>query len=495
MEYYLGVDVGTTSAKAVAFSASGEVITSSSCGYKMYHPQQGWCEQDPGEIFDAVIFSCNRVISAFHFPPKLIAFSCALHGLLAIDTGGKPLTRFIIWADNRAADIAERLKESETGWSFYTSTGVPVHAMSPLCKLIWLKENEPEIFRRADKFIGIKEYIYYRLFNECFIDTSVASATGLLHLESLSWDQKILEFLDITSSRLSRVVPVTHKIWFKQQPAVNGSALLIPDDTPLIIGGSDGALANLGTGAVNENLMAVTIGTSGAARIVTHKVETDIGMRTFCYHVKDDLYIIGGPGNNGAVVLEWLRDKLLETTESLPELFLKAEKIHPGSDDLLFMPYILGERAPVWNSNAKGVFFGLNINHTKSHLVRACMEGVIYAIYSIAKILLEKREITEIYATGGFVQSPLWLQMLADVCNIEVCVSGAVESSALGAVMIGLEALNIQAFPGKKILSSYKPNLFNNEIYRKGFEKFERLYESLKNEFAANPSTISQMQL
>jgi gluconokinase len=288
--------------------------------------------------------------------------------------------------------------------------------------------------------------------------------------------------LEISPTSLSTIVSPKHKIKYKKD-FHNNKSLLIPDDIVLIIGGSDGTLANLGTGSVDGNSMAITIGTSAAARIIVDKIETDDRMRTFCYHLKDDLFVIGGPSNNGAVVLEWLKDKLLETTETLPELFSKAEKVEPGSDDLLFIPYILGERAPVWNSNARGVFFGLNINHTKSHLIRACMEGVIYSVYSIAKILLEKRVITEIHATGGFAQSPLWVQMLADVCNIKVLVSASFESSALGAVMVGMEAIGREPFSVKEIRSSYEPNLFSHKIYMKSFEKFERIYESLKEEW------------
>ena len=241
--------------------------------------------------------------------------------------------------------------------------------------------------------------------------------------------------------------------------------------------------------------MALSIGTSGAARIVIEDVETDIKMRTFCYHIKDNIYIIGGASNNGAIVLEWLKDNLLETKETFAELFQKAETVKPGSDDLIFVPYILGERAPIWNSKARGIYFGLSINHTKAHLIRACMEGVIYGIYSIAKILLEKREITEIHATGGFTQSSLWLQMLADMCNIKVLVSGAVESSALGAVMIGLEAMGADPLPVKEILSSYDPDLLNHETYMKGFERFEGIYETMKTQLTDEAIPSFQMQL
>jgi gluconokinase len=463
----------------------------------MYHPQPDWSEQDPEEVFKAVIESSNKIIQSLpSLTPALVAFSSAMHSLIAVDKNNKPLTNSIIWADNRAGEIAVGLRNTEWGREIYNNTGVPVHAMSPLCKLIWLKENQPELFRKADKFIGIKEYIFYKIFHQHIVDTSIASATGLLNIRTLKWHEKILNFLEISPSYLSDVVPVKFQLKFQRNEiAQEAREWLIPEGTPFIIGGSDGALANLGTGAVDQHSMAISIGTSGAARIIVEEVEIDAKMRTFCYHVKDKQYIIGGPSNNGGVVLEWLKQNILESKESHEEVFQQAESIKPGSDGLIFIPYVLGERAPVWNSKAKGIFFGLSIDHTKAHMLRACMEGIVYSMYSIARILLAKRTITEIHATGGFTHSPLWLQMLADMCNTKLLVSGAVESSALGAVIAGMEALNIEPFPRKPILSSYEPNLLNHEVYRKGFEKFERIYDVLKDELTNETSPSLQAQL
>lgn len=485
MNYFLGVDIGTTSVKAIAFNLMGELICKHSVGYEMQHPQPNYSEQNINEVLDAVILSINTVTKKLApATVSFISFSAMMHSVIAVDKKGEPLTNCLIWADNRAAEVAETLANSDLGKRFYHDTGVPVHAMSPLCKLLWMKENEPALYSNAFKFIGIKEFICHRLCNEYLVDTSIASSTGLLNLNTLEWDTNVLEFLELEASSFSRIVSPKHIARFRND-GDHAASLHIPHNTILVIGGSDGTLANLGTGSVESNSMAISIGTSGAARIVVNRVETDSRMRTFCYHLKDSLYVVGGASNNGAVVLEWLKDKLLETTESFPELFARAEKVEPGSEDLLFLPYILGERAPVWNSNARGVFFGLNINHTKSHLVRACMEGVIYGMYSIAKILLEKRVITEIHATGGFAHSSLWVQMLADVCNIKVLVADAVESSALGAVMIGMEAMDITPFAAKEKSISYEPDLLKHEIYMRSFDKFERIYKSIKTEFVA----------
>ncbi len=485
MNYYLGIDIGTTSSKAVAFSESGEVVATYSFAYPMHHPQPGWSEQNPDEIMEAVINSINKVLATLSPDlPLFISFSAAMHSLIAMDEKGKLLTPCIIWADNRADKIAQTLRDSNEGLQIYHASGVPIHSMSPLCKLLWLKEHQPAVFSNAFKFIGIKEYIFYKLFNDFIVDTSVASATGLLNSKTLEWDEEILNFIGIDATRLSKVVSAKSIFYYNN----SFPGLSVPKQIPFITGASDGALSNLGTGATGSHTMAVTIGTSGAARMVISEPETDNRMRTFCYHLKDNLYIAGGANNNGAVVLQWLKESVLQTNETYDQLYAQAKTIIAGSNELLFLPYILGERAPLWNSNAQGVFFGLTIQHTKAHLLRASLEGVIYSMYSIIKILAEKKEVTELHAAGGFAKSPLWLQILADVSNIKVIVSDTVESSALGAVMLGAEALGIETHFENRIVATYQPVAQSHEMYKNGFKKFECLYELLKGEMGDEES-------
>ncbi len=193
MNYYIGIDIGTTSTKAVAFSDTGDIIAKEDIGYPIIHPYANYSEQNPNEILEAVINSIAKITETFNKEnPVLISFSAAMHSVLAVDEGGKPLTNCIIWADNRASDIAEQLRETEIGNVFYHKTGVPAHAMSPLCKLLWLRENNYETFSSAYKFIGIKEYIFSRLFSKYIIDTGVASGTGFFNIHTLQWDETIL---------------------------------------------------------------------------------------------------------------------------------------------------------------------------------------------------------------------------------------------------------------------------------------------------------------
>jgi gluconokinase len=482
MSYYLGVDIGTTSVKAVAFSQEGKIIGKQNVGYELYHPQPGWSEQDAAEILSAAKNSVTKIIDALHAAPSFIGFSAAMHSLLAVDKEGKALSPCIVWADNRAAAIAEKLRQTPEGTLFYQNTGVPVHAMSPLCKLLWLKENDPALFLSAHKFIGIKEYVFYHLTGSFIVDTAIASATGLLHLSSLQWDESVLNYIGITTKQLPEIVTPLHAIYLSDQSTLLKDQSAYLKNVPLVIGASDGGLANVGSDATGEDAVAVTIGTSSAVRRISPHIYTDKQMRTFCYHLKDQLYVVGGGGNNGAVIVEWLKDIILKTADPYETLFASAGTIPPGSEGLLFIPYLLGERAPIWNAYAKGVFFGIDIRHTQAHFVRAVMEGIIYGVYSIGEILLIQRDFTEIHATGGFTQSTAWVQMLSDMFNKKVVVSGAAESSALGAVKFGVEALQLPQIRKAETTAIYEPDALHHAIYYQRFQQFERLYNLLKQE-------------
>ncbi len=479
MDYYLGVDIGTTAVKALAFSQSGEVLAIQTVTYGMQHPQPGWSEQNPDEILEGVIASINKVVSEMlPLNPALVSFSAAMHSLLLTNLLGKPISPCIIWADNRSEEITTNLRESKKGNSFYHKSGVPIHSTSPLCKLLWLKENQPDIFNSAAKFISTKEYVFHQLFAKELVDISIAAASGLLNIQNLKWDEDILEYIGISESKLSPIVSTKHTFNFQ----VENSKLLIPLLTPIIIGASDGALANFSSASAESNNLVVSMGTSGAVRLSSRNISTDQNMRTFCYPIKEDEYIIGGATNNGAVVMQWLKDSILRTEDTFENLFSHAESVSAGSEGLIFLPYILGERAPIYNSNAKGVFFGLNIQHRQAHLIRAAMEGITFCLFSIGKLLMENTSIKGIYASGGFAKSSVWLQMLTDVFNLNVFVAETVESSALGAVKLACESLELPFTISQDFENIYKPNETNHLIYKKSFQKFERIYEALKDE-------------
>lgn len=499
MEYLIGVDIGTSSAKAIAFDMNGNVLNKSNIGYPIINPHPSWSEQDPEEIFHAVLKTIRNVVSENHSKGNVLAgvsFSSAMHSLISVDEGGDYLTNCIIWADTRSKDYADKIKHSKEGHEIYMKSGTPIHPMSPLCKLAWMKDNMEDIFKRTFKFISIKEYVFYKLFGKYVVDYGLASATGLFNIYDLKWNEESLEVAGITEEKLSTPLPGTFIM--KGINKDYADFMEIHSDTPFVLGGSDGCLANLGANAIKPGDAAVTIGTSGAIRIISDKPKNDESERIFSYILTEDHFVLGGPVNNGGIIFRWFRDNFsreeLWAAEKLSidpyELLTKeAEKVPAGSEGLIFLPYLLGERAPYWDANSKGVFFGINITHKREHFLRALLEGVIFGIYNVGKALQETTgSIDTIYATGGFVRSELWVQMLADVFNKKVAVAESYESSCLGAAVLGMKALGIidrveeveKLVPISRI---FEPDGKNHEIYMKTFEIYERLYGKLKDEF------------
>ena len=260
-----------------------------------------------------------------------------------------------------------------------------------------------------------------------------------------------------------------------------------------MVGGSDGCLANLGAGAVNPGDAVGSIGTSGAVRVVAKSPYTDRKARAFCYALTKYLYVSGGAVNSGGVVLRWFRDAFGADPTSggatYDQLIAEGSVIPPGADGLVFLPYLTGERSPHWNANAKGLFFGVQLHHTRSHFSRAVLEGIVYGLYSVGKIIEEiSGPIRVIYANGGFTQSSFWVQMLADVFNRRVVVSEeSVHDAAKGAYIIAMNALErLSKFESDEVESAkvvYEPNESVHGLYMKNFELFNRLYDRIKDEF------------
>ena len=483
MDYFIGVDIGTTATKAVAFDLGGKILARQGIAYPMIHPRPDWSEQDPALILRAVIGCIGQVQRMVQTGQLLgVSFSSAMHSLMAVDAAGHPLTPLIIWADNRASAEADRFRADELAQSLYQRTGLPIHPMSPFCKLQWLARHESRLFAEAHKFIGIKEYVFHQFFGTYLIDHSLASATGLFNLATLDWDAGALAMAGIGPDRLSVPVPAHYRP--TGLALTLAAQMAIPVQTPFFVGGSDGCLANLGSGVIAPGRMAVTVGTSGAVRIAAPTIQTDAQMRTFCYVLADGHYVSGGGMNNGSVILDWWRGQFALASTSVAGV----ADIAPGADGLLCLPYLLGERAPIWNARAKGVFFGITATHTHAHFTRACMEGVTFALFTIAKILDERQHSEVVYASGGFAHSPAWVQILADVFDKPVYLTESVESSAWGAALIGLKELGVIgnlsdaarfAIPKHE----YLPNPANREVYVAAVGQFERLYQLLKPEF------------
>ena len=448
--YMLGVDIGTTSTKAVLFTEKGEVIQTENIGYPLYTPNISIAEQDPEEIFQAVLQAISNITNK-HPNKKLsfISFSSALHSVIAIDENDQPLSPVITWADNRSEAWAHKIKDELNGHEIYKRTGTPIHPMSPLTKIAWIVNDCPEIAVKAQKYIGIKEYIFKKFFDQYVVDHSLASCMGMMNLKTLDWDDEALKIAGVTRDHLSELVPTTKR--FNNCNPVLAKQMGIDPETPFVIGASDGVLSNLGVNAIRKGEIAVTIGTSGAIRTIIDQPQIDEKGRIFCYALTEKHWVIGGPVNNGGMVLRWIRDEFasaeVETAKRLGidpyEVLTKiAERVRPGADGLLFHPYLAGERAPLWNPDVRGSFFGLTLSHKKEHMIRAALEGVIYNLYTVYLALTECMDgpVTRIQATGGFARSEVWRQMMSDIFESEVVVPESYESSCLGACILGLYA-------------------------------------------------------
>ncbi|MGF1536220.1 MAG: gluconokinase [Elainellaceae cyanobacterium] len=449
--HVLGIDIGTTSTKTILFSASGEAIAERTAHYPLLSPQPEVQEQDPEEIYDAVTGSVRAVVEQTGCEDSLagLCFSTAMHTLIAADGAGQPLTHSITWADRRSAPWVDQIRQQCDTHALYGRTGVPLHPMLPLVKLLWLRAEKPEIFEQAAKFISIKEYILHRWFNQFVVDHSIANATGLFNIHTLGWDEEALSLAGVGADRLSELVPTTHVLRGLDEAAA--TAVGLPADTPVVVGASAGALAILGGGPIAPGEVTVTVGTSGAVRASVERPQTDPKERLFCYALTKDRWVIGGATNNGGIVLRWVRDHLADAEVDTANLLQTspyniltdiAATVPAGSEGLIFHPYLAGERAPLWDANARGSFFGLALHHTKAHLIRAILEGIVYNLNAILAAVEDVVGPAKgIHATGGMVRSQLWRQMLADVFDQTITIPETFESSCFGAAMLGLHAL------------------------------------------------------
>jgi gluconokinase len=498
-KYVIGVDIGTTSAKAVLYATDGTVIANHGIEYPLFSPTPETAVQDPEEIFRSVRSSVKAVMTESHIKPEnilCVSFSSAMHSVIAVDKEGKPLTECITWADNRSSEWVEKIKTEMNGHEIYLRTGTPIHPMSPLAKLVWLRNDYSEIFSKSYKFISIKEYIFYHLFKRYVIDYSIASSTGLFNIYSLTWDEEALKVAGVTSDHLSEPVSTTYQLSGMDEQFAEEMNLL--PATPFVVGAGDGPLSNLGVDAIEPGVVAVTIGTSGAIRAVTDRPITDPKGRIFCYALTENHWVIGGPVNNGGMIFRWVRDQLGDAEVAAAKRLGKdpydilteiADRVTPGADGLLFHPYLAGERAPLWDSNARGSFFGLGMHHKKEHLIRAVLEGVIFNLYTVLLALSELMgEPKKIQATGGFARSELWRQMMADIFNQDVYIPESFESSCLGAAILGLYSMG--EIDSLNVVSNmvgatnhHIPNCENVSIYEELTPIYIRVSRILKEEY------------
>jgi len=484
MPYILGIDIGTGSTKAVALDTKGTVLAVAKRSYPILQPQPGYSEQNPQLIFDAFCECVADVVKQLDSPPSAISLSSAMHSVIAVDEDGKALANMMTWADTRAEGIATQLRASAEGEMIYRTSGTPIHAMSPLCKLIWTKENKPTLFDAVHKFISIKEYIWYQLFGDYQIDYGMASATGMFDIIKLQWSVEICNLAGIDIDKLSEPVNTIYQR-ADLKPDIE-SQLNIPVDTVFIIGSTDGCTANLGSQAIAPGTAALTIGTSGAVRVTGTKPIYNFGSMTFNYLLTNRIFVSGGAVNNGGIAVNWLLANFLDksglNSKDYDELFDTIATVSAGSDGLIFLPYLYGERAPLWDAKASGAYLNIKPIHSQAHFLRAALEGVCFALKDVLKTLEGSVRIDQLNVSGGFIHSQVWMQMLADITGKRLVMIQLEDASAIGAAYLAMQVL----YPDADLampddISVVEPIPANVWLYQKTFPIFKQLYSDTQS--------------
>ncbi|MEO6818525.1 MAG: gluconokinase, partial [Ginsengibacter sp.] len=443
MKNYIAVDIGTTHCKVIKIDEKGKVLSNQQIPVVSITDDSGCFEQDPELIFLSVMELLEKTIGGNEDGLECISFSAAMHSIMAIDVNGELLSNAMIWADTRSKKYAQELKLQKVADKIYSETGTPIHAMSPLSKITWFKNERREVFKNAFKFISIKEYIFFRLSGKYIVDEGIASCSGLYDIYNHCWLDEALEIAGITKSKLSDVVPATH-IEKDLLPAIILKYPFLKEQI-LVCGGNDGCLANLGCGAIHDKQVALSLGTSGAIRLAEYGPEKVTLYPLFRYLLIRDIYVTGGPTNNGGIVMDWFAKNFLgikiDSDEKFQLVLEKAAESEPGCKGVYFLPYLLGERAPIWDADATGSFYGLKIKHQPSHLTRAVIEGISFNLMQIlGAIETTGKIVDEVIVTGMVTKSPWWMQLLADMFGKKIILNESIDASAMGAAMIGMLA-------------------------------------------------------
>jgi gluconokinase len=440
----IGLDLGTTSCKAVVLDAAGRTVATARESYDLRVPRPGWAEQDVLVIRDAVTRSLRSVAASSPVAPRGISFSGAMHSCLPVDPDGAPLANAMTWADNRAAHLEPAVRDEVDVPALYARTGCPVRSTYHPIRLRWWAEEAPGVARRARWFVALKDWVLHDLTGIWATDLGLASTTGLLDITGLAWDPEAL--------RVARVGPEVLPVLVSSTAVVGGltaeaaAATGLRAGLPVVAGGSDGGMANLGTGISTPGQAVLTVGTSGAVRQLQHRPWLDSDERTWCYVLDEGRWFIGGAINNGGLALAWTRTTLypeLTPADGFRRLAADAAAVPAGAEGVFLLPYFTGERSPSWTPNDPAMVYGLRLEHGRGHLARAAMEGVAHCLADVWGVLPQPAATGEVTRlTGGITRTPVWAQILADVIGVPLMALDLTDASATGAALLGFRALD-----------------------------------------------------
>lgn len=490
MQYFMGIDIGTTSVKALIAGQDGSVTCGQSQKYDLLFPAAGWAEQSPDQMWNAVLAAIESVLLAFHGDRKSIvsiALSTQRDTLICTDENMHALRNAITWMDSRAVDECEALKKRIDVEYIYDTTGVGVSPIWTLSFILWLREHEPETYRETACFGLVHDYILCKMgAKQHVLDYSNACQTMLFDYKNLCWDAKLLEYAGLTCERLPKLVEGGTVVGTLS--AQIAKMFELASSVALVSGGGDQQCAALGAGANHENDVEIGIGTAANLLCITNKPMQDSLHRMLCHRAAIGAsYVMEGAMLAIGRLIEWLKDELL-TGYSLDEIndMIQRETL-PGSRGIIVLPHFEGAACPYWNPHAKGVIMGLTLSHTKAEVARSFFEATCFEIKKALDLLRSFHFAPEtVLVSGGATRSAMWMQMLADILQIKVRVTKQNECAALGAAI--LAALGCGAFEDASqavdklvtIQQEYVPNPANAEVYFHIYNKNNAIYDIIE---------------
>ena len=494
--YLLGIDIGTSACKVAVFGRSGRVLAAENGDYPVYYPHEGWAEQNPEEWWKAVCGAVRGSIARAGILPEEIA-GVGIDGqswsAIAVDRRGNVLTNTPIWMDTRAQDICDRLNEEIGAEEIFRTAGNSLQPSYTTAKILWYKENLPEVYRNTYRILQSNSYIAFKLTGEMTQDLSQGYGLHCFNMRTGKWDDRMCDRLGIPREFLPEICGCDEIVGTVTKEAARETGLA--EGTPVAAGGLDAACGTLGAGVIHPGETQEQGGQAGGMSICTKEYKADPRL-ILGFHVVPGLWLLQGGTTGGGGVMRWFEREFADYermmkeetgVSSLNQLNEIAEKVSPGCDGLVFLPYMAGERSPIWNPYAKGVFYGLDFSKTKGHMVRACMEGVALSLRHNLEVAREAgAEAKVLRAMGGSANSLLWTQIKADITGKPIVVPASDTATTLGAAMLAgvgtgfykdyEEAVKLTVSETRR----HEPNEANRAVYDRTYETYLRLYEALR---------------
>lgn len=493
--YLMGIDIGTSACKVAVFDRQGQVLASASGDYPVYYPREGWAEQDPEEWWSAVCGAVRQVLQKADVRPEEIA-GVGIDGqswsAIAIDKDGKVLTNTPIWMDTRAQSICDRLNEDIGADKIFRVAGNSLQPSYTTAKILWYKENRPEVYRKTHKILQSNSYIAFKLTGQISQDLSQGYGLHCFDMRTGQWDEEMCKKMGIPREFLPEIVPSDQIIGTVTKKAAEESGLA--EGTPVAAGGLDAACGTLGAGVIHAGETQEQGGQAGGMSICMEQYQADPHL-ILGFHVIPGKWLLQGGTTGGGGVMRWFErefadyERLMKEqtgVSSLDQLNEIAEKVDPGCDGLVFLPYMAGERSPIWDPHAKGVFYGLDFSKTKGHMVRACMEGVAFSLrHNLETAEKAGAEADILRAMGGSANSLLWTQIKSDITGKAMAVPASDTATTLGAALLAgvgtgfYEDYEEAVSQTVKVTRTHHPDPEKKEVYDKNYEIYLELYRSL----------------